>query len=74
MLLIKGEPDLTAHEGKASTEFQKELLEMVDDAAFQLTLGVFGKLRQAEKFQDVGVLDSVLGVFHLLTLEMEINS
>ena len=36
MLLVKGEADLAAHERKAGTEFQQELLKMVDDAAFQL--------------------------------------
>ena len=50
MLLVKREADLAAHERKAGTEFQQELLEMVDDTAFQLTLGVFRELGQAEKF------------------------
>lgn len=50
MLLVKREADLAAHECKAGAEFQKELLEMVNDAAFQLTLGVFRELWQAEKF------------------------
>ena len=66
MLLVKGEADLAAHERKAGAEFQKELLEMVDDAAFQLTLGVFRELGQAEKFQDVGVFDGVFRIFDLL--------
>ena len=44
MLLVKREADLAAHERKAGAEFQKELLKMVDDAAFQLTLRVFREL------------------------------
>lgn len=50
MLLVKREADLAAHERKAGTEFQQELLKMVDDTAFQLTLGVFRELGQTEKF------------------------
>ena len=66
MPLVKREADLAAHERKAGTEFQQELLEMVDDAAFQLTLRVFRELWQAEKFQDVGVFDGVFRIFDLL--------
>ena len=66
MLFVKREADLAAHERKAGTEFQQELLKMVDDTAFQLTLGVFRELGQAEKFQDVGVFDGAFRIFDLL--------
>ena len=48
-------------------QLQKELLQMIDDPAFQLALGVFGQLRQAKKFKDIRVFHRILCHLNLMT-------
>lgn len=58
-LVIDAQTALPADEREVATELQQEGLQALDQRRFKLALGVL--VLEFEKFQDVGVLDGLLG-------------
>ena len=71
MLFVERKPYLPSDKGKAGAKLQQELLQMVDDTALQLALGIFRHFLQAKELQYIRVFDRIFRCLNLLSFQRQ---
>lgn len=71
LMRIKGEAHLTPDECKTSAQFQKKLLQMINNSAFQFTFRVFRKLFQPKKFKHIRIFHCIFRRLYLLSFHCQ---
>lgn len=60
---LRADRSITSDKGEADAKLQKKLLEMLDEALFEIAF--FGHLPQAQKIEVVRIFDNLLGELRL---------
>ena len=63
MVFLESKAFLSGNESKACPKLQQELLQMVDQSAFQLCFRKIGLLRNAQKFENIGIFHKIGWLF-----------